>query len=250
MKKLTSMILAIAVVFFFTCGSAMATYINPDGGGSEISLQTVLNNITVGGDSDVDAADADNDAISDDFDSYWKQTGSGGSSATMIIELAGYKNDTTMGIYDGVNTVQLFSGAQGAGDQAHLSIKSDGRVFVNLAYTGVDFDSNHFGFYITTPNDTFYSDTALNEDNFDHMVAFQGNDTQDVKLHPDLNAGLWTDNEFILAFEDKLGGGDKDYQDLVLMVESVEPVPEPTTLILFGSGLLGLCAYARKRRKN
>ena len=80
------------------------------------------------------------------------------------------------------------------------------------------------------------------------MVAFQGKGIDTVAL-PGLAHGLWTSGEYILAFEDLYGGGDKDYDDFVVMVESVVPVPEPSTLILLGSGLLGFGAIGLRRKK-
>ncbi len=38
------------------------------------------------------------------------------------------------------------------------------------------------------------------------------------------------DNSYILAFDP---GSDQDYQDLLILVEGVRPIPEPTTLLLF-----------------
>jgi hypothetical protein len=33
-------------------------------------------------------------------------------------------------------------------------------------------------------------------------------------------------------------------------VEDVSPIPEPTTMLLFGTGLLGLSAFSRRNKKN
>lgn len=52
---------------------------------------------------------------------------------------------------------------------------------------------------------------------------------------------------YAIAWED-LDLGDADYNDLVVEVSGVSPVPEASTLILFGSGLSGLLFYVRKRR--
>lgn len=225
---------------------------------NEADLQKILNDITVDGNSDVVVTEH---YLEDTLDDYWAISASGGSTATIIIELAGYAAGNIFGVYDAQNPntlVPLFSGSASAGSQVWLSIKIDGSVHVvdpnTLAGgdTGIDFAANNFGFYLTTTNTnpdlTYYSDTALNFDGFDHMAAFEGTG-QSVQL-PGLVAGVWGSNEYVLAWED-LAGGDKnqdsDYNDFVVMVESVNPVPEPGSLAAFGFGIMGLLGFARSR---
>ena len=244
--KIKLLILCIAVLCISTAPAKAATF----GAGGGASLQGVLDGITTAPNPGVSSVNVLTDDILDTADSLWSITGAGGSTTTLIIELAGFSGTNTYGIYDAanpLNAVQLFAGAAGAGSQAVVSIKIDGSIFVNLLDTGVNFAAgNSFGFYLDAtvgsgnPAAIYYSDSSLNADgNFDHMYAYQGTNTDTVQL-TGLAPGLWTNNEYVFAWEDLWGGGDKDFDDFVVMVESIVPVPGAILLAILGMGVAGV----------
>lgn len=85
------------------------------------------------------------------------------------------------------------------------------------------------------------SQPSQNSDGLDHMVTWFILDNED---RPSNDVG-----NFVIAWEDLLGGGDRDFNDLV--VEFSIPLietPIPPAVWLFGSGLLGLVALARRQK--
>jgi len=81
-----------------------------------------------------------------------------------------------------------------------------------------------------------------NSDGLDHMTTWQITDNRNKRLI----------GAYVIAWEDLIGGGDRDYNDLVVLVKggevSLQPVPVPAALWLFASGLFGLAAVSRRRR--
>lgn len=209
------------------------------------ALQNLMDDITVGGPSSVDVT---TDYLSDSMDSLWSIGAPGGLVTTIVMEIAGNACENTFGIYDAADiskTVEVFAGSDSQGDMRVIGIAANGSVIKNFGDTGIDFAGNLVGFYLSTPRgNTFYSDTSRNADGLDHMYAYQG--VGDTIQIPSLAAGVWQPNEYIMCWADLYGGGDRSYNDFVVIVESVTPIPEPTTLVILGLGSLGLLRLRKK----
>jgi hypothetical protein len=156
----------------------------------------------------------------------WASTVSNNSTFTIQVELGSFAPSNSIGIYNAALAApplyQVFPGAATAGWFAVASFRtSPVRVIVNLfdasaalqgstVYLGAD--RNDFGFYLSGPGGTFYTQDARNPGAAAYALTFAGTG---------LNSGSWW-----LAFEDL---NDFNYSDAVLFLESVNPTPVSKT---------------------
>jgi len=163
--------------------------------------------------------------VDDDIDKYWENNGT--VRIKTLGKWAGFRQ--SFGYIDTDNNfTSLFNvNKSHSRPRAHIHAEDSGSVFrFGLDPSGAPLWS---------------SDPADNGDLLDHMVTWRINTAESERHHAD----------FVIAWEDLHGGGDQDFNDLVLLVGGDvglhAAVPVPAALLLFGSGILGLATVARRK---
>ena len=222
MKQIAIAITILSFGFFLVAGTATATPILP---GPEVSLAEAdgildqiygLSNLI---------------RIDDDFDQIWFPAS---GIAVARAKYAGFSQNfgyipQDSGIFNSADFVHLFDVPSGTNGMNFVGPSA------TLSSGGVNF------LWAVNPSGAplWTSLPVQNSDSLDHMVTWliTGSEGKDNTI-----------GNYVIAWEDLNGGGDHDFNDLVVEVTS-SPIPEPATILLLGSGFIGLAWFRRKYKK-
>jgi len=210
------------------------------------------------------------DGFSWNTSDYWRLTDftsgySGASEFTLTLEHAAY--ESAFGLYTvndynnptaTGNYFQVFDGADepDPDDITTVLFKEEGGVWsVKLDDDPVDFWTEfdfRFGFYFEVDNQSngigpdflYHTDKQFNTN---YSTGEVGTDIEHVIVaYNPLEIG--NGGTALVYLDDQWGGGDRDWNDMRVKVTDVEPVPEPATMLLFGTGVAGLFGVAKRKR--
>lgn len=166
-------------------------------------------------------------------------------ASTNKFGIYGYTIDSNGNITLG-NTMQLFSGPDTTGAKVTLDFDPVTNDITAISPAGPPvYIGPHLGFYLDSSSQSrggvFYSQPDLSTDLADHFnfYATSGQSSQELQ-----------GADLVLGIEDlNSDNWDTSYNDMVVGLTGVDPVPEPGTLLLFGMGLASLGFFFRRQHR-
>lgn len=171
--------------------------------------------------------------INDDYDKYWEISGSTGT-ATAQAKFAGNKQY----LYAGSQFLFAVTGVNG---------------FLNGSPNAIITEPGSFKFYDDPTNTTGLPGnpppkwSSLPSENVAYSEELAGLDRMvTFKIVNNIGKSNNVIGNYVMAWEDL---NDNDYNDIVYEFSGIKAiVPEPTTMLLFGMGILGLYGVGKRRK--